>query len=328
MPPRLPSDDPHRPRYHFLPPANFMNDPNGLIQWQGRYHLFYQCNPEGPFPGPKHWGHAASADLVHWTDLPIALSPAPGGPDEDGCWSGYAVQHDGEVSVVYTGVRGPAQLPCVATSVDAQLVTWTKHPGNPVIAAPPPDQDILIFRDHAVWREDGTWYQLVGSGIDGAGGTALLYRSADLIEWEYLHPIHVGDKNRTEPIWTGLCWECPSFFALGDRQVLVVSVTDRPGGLLRCLPRRRLRRPSVHAPDRGNRRLRSILLRAAGLRRRRRSADHVRLAAGRAERTGATSRRLVGRDVVASCPVTVAGWWTQDGSGTRSADTSTPPSTV
>lgn len=224
--PRLPSDDPHRPRYHFLPPANFMNDPNGLIQWQGRYHLFYQYNPEGPFPGPKHWGHAISTDLVHWSDLPIALSPTPGGPDQDGCWSGYAIAHDGAVAVVYTGVRGSAQLPCVATSYDPDLVTWAKHAGNPVIAAPPPDLDTLIFRDHTVWKEDGTWYQLVGSGIAEVGGTALLYRSTDLIDWEFLHPICVGDKNRTDPIWTGLCWECPSFFALGNQHVLIVSVTD------------------------------------------------------------------------------------------------------
>jgi beta-fructofuranosidase len=209
-----------------LPPANFMNDPNGLIQWQGRYHLFYQYNPEGPFPGPKHWGHAVSTDLVHWDDLPIALSPTPDGPDEDGCWSGYAVQHDGAVTVVYTGVRGAAQLPCVATSRDPDLVTWTKHPGNPVIAAPPSDLDILIFRDHAVWQGNGAWFQLVGSGFADAGGTALLYRSTDLINWEYLHPLCAGDRNRTEQIWTGLCWECPSFVPLGDQHVLVMSVTD------------------------------------------------------------------------------------------------------
>jgi beta-fructofuranosidase len=73
--------DPHRPLFHFLPPANWLNDPNGLIQWQGQYHLFYQYNPNGPFHGTIHWGHAVSADLVTWRDLPIALAPTPGGPD-------------------------------------------------------------------------------------------------------------------------------------------------------------------------------------------------------------------------------------------------------
>ena len=64
--------DPHRPLYHFLPPANWLNDPNGVIQWKGQYHLFYQYNPNGPFHGTIHWGHAVSSDLVYWRDLPIA----------------------------------------------------------------------------------------------------------------------------------------------------------------------------------------------------------------------------------------------------------------
>src|ERR671916_3155974 len=80
--------DPQRPTYHYLPPANWLNDPNGVIQWNRAYHLFYQYNPHGPFHGTIHWGHASSRDLVHWVDLPIALAPTPGGPDEDGCWSG------------------------------------------------------------------------------------------------------------------------------------------------------------------------------------------------------------------------------------------------
>src|SRR4051812_11081423 len=87
--------DRHRPRYHFLPLANWMNDPNGLIQWQGEYHMFYQYNPLAATHGGIHWGHAISRDLVHWTHLPLALAPTPGGPDEDGCWSGCIVDDAG-----------------------------------------------------------------------------------------------------------------------------------------------------------------------------------------------------------------------------------------
>src|SRR5262252_8828914 len=87
--------NPHRPQYHFLPPANWMNDPNGLIQWRGRYHMFYQHNPLAARFGPMHWGHAVSDDLVHWRDLPIALAPTPGSPDADGCWSGCIVDDGG-----------------------------------------------------------------------------------------------------------------------------------------------------------------------------------------------------------------------------------------
>jgi beta-fructofuranosidase len=219
------SRDPHRPIYHFLPPSTWMNDPNGLIRWKGQYHLFYQYNPNGPFWGTMHWGHAVSPDLVHWTDLPVALAPTPGGPDADGCFSGCAVDDDGTPTLIYTGVRGDEQLPCIATSAD-DLLTWTKHPGNPVIPAPPPDPDITMFRDHSAWREGDTWYQVVGSGIRDRGGAALLYRSPDLRAWEYLHPLCVGDSGSREPVWTGTQWECPDFFPLDGAHALVVSVRD------------------------------------------------------------------------------------------------------
>jgi beta-fructofuranosidase len=217
--------DPHRPRYHFQPPSAWMNDPNGLIYWKERYHLFYQYVPNDPPWETKHWGHAVSTDLVHWLELPIALTPTQGGPDQDGCYSGCAINHDGVPTLMYTGVRGDRQLPCLATSSD-DLITWKKYPGNPVIAAPPLDLDLLAFRDHTVWKEGTLWYQLIGAGISGVGGTVLLYRSPNLVEWEYMHPLCIGDQKRSEPVWTGSMWECPDFFPLGDKSVLVVSVFD------------------------------------------------------------------------------------------------------
>ena len=82
-------DDPHRPQYHFLPPINWMNEPHAPLYWNGRYHIFYQFNPHGPYWGNIHWGHAVSEDLVHWTHLPIALAPEPGS-DSVGAWSGVS----------------------------------------------------------------------------------------------------------------------------------------------------------------------------------------------------------------------------------------------
>jgi beta-fructofuranosidase len=211
------ASDPHRPHYHFLPPANWMNDPNGLIQWRGQYHMFYQHNPAAARFGPIHWGHAVSDDLVRWRDLPIALSPTPGGPDADGCWSGCIVDDDGVPTMIYTGLRDSIQRPCLATSAD-DLLTWTKYSGNPVIATPPPEMDQVDFRDHSVWKEDDTWYQVIGSSVPGVGGAALLYRSPNLRDWEYVHPLCAGDKHAT-----GSMWECPDFFALGEKHVLVIS---------------------------------------------------------------------------------------------------------
>lgn len=220
--------DPHRPRYHFLPPYNWLNDPNGVIQIEGEYHLYYQYNPHGPLWGDIHWGHAVSRDLIRWEHLPVALAPTPGSYDERGCWSGCAVDNDGTPVIIYTGVRGEGhevQRICVATG-DADLRTLTKYPGNPVLPDLPPGLDLVQYRDPCVWREADGWYMLVGSGLVGVGGTALLYRSADLLSWDYLHPLCVGDVQRREPYWTGTMWECPDFFPLGDRHALTYSAWD------------------------------------------------------------------------------------------------------
>jgi beta-fructofuranosidase len=225
------ADDPHRPGFHFLPPANWMNDPNGLIQWQGKYHMFYQHNPVEATWGPMHWGHAVSEDMVHWTHLPIALAPTPDGPDKDGCWSGCAVDNDGVPTLMYTGVHPQCQL--IATSDDDLLRTWTKHRTNPVIPAPPKGMEVTGFRDPCTWREGDTWYTVIGSGVEGVGGAILLYRSPDLVHWEYMNPILIGDKTRVHPIRTGTMWECPTFIPLGDRHVLIISAMDGQDPALR-----------------------------------------------------------------------------------------------
>ncbi|GAC1548540.1 MAG: glycoside hydrolase family 32 protein [Herpetosiphon sp.] len=216
--------DPHRPTYHFLPEGNWMNDPNGLIQWKGRYHLFYQYNPNGPFHGTIHWGHAVSSDLVDWTHLPMALAPTPNSADQDGCYSGCAVDNNGVATFIYTGVRGTDQLACSATSTDDMLINWQKHQNNPIIKARPAGLDLVAYRDHSVWQENGTWYQVIGAGIKGVGGTALLYRSSDLVNWDYLHPVLIGDRSATNPVWTGEMWECPDLFPLEDIHILLMSV--------------------------------------------------------------------------------------------------------
>ena len=221
--------DSHRPVYHFLPPSNWMNDPNGVIQWQGKYHLFYQYNPNGPLWGDIHWGHAISPDLVHWEDLPLALAPTPGSPDEAGCFSGCAVDN-GLPTLIYTGTRGERneiQTQCLATSHD-DLLTWQKYDRNPILSAIPAESgQNSDFRDPFVWQEADGWYMVLGSRIKDVGGAVFLFRSANLTEWEYLHPLLVGDSHRS-----GAIWECPNFFQLDDRWVLIISshtgvTTDR-----------------------------------------------------------------------------------------------------
>ncbi len=213
------ASDLHRPRYHFLPPSNWMNDPNGVIQWKGLYHLFYQHNPTEPLWGNMHWGHAVSDDLIHWRDLPIALAPTPNGADESGCFSGCAVVN-GVPTLVYTataGTRNEVQTQVIATSED-DLLTWKKR-STPVIGDVPPEtSQTSDFRDPFVWKEGDTWYMVVGSRIKDVGGVVFLYHSADLVSWEYLSPLLVGDIKRN-----GVIWECPNFFKLGERWVLIIS---------------------------------------------------------------------------------------------------------
>jgi len=208
-----------RPGYHFLPLANWMNDPNGTIFWKGKYHVFYQHNPEGPFWGTMHWGHTVSEDLVHWKNLPLALSPTSSGPDNEGCWSGCAVINKGIPTIVYTGVRPEVQ--CIATSSD-DMVTWHKYSGNPVLGGPPEGLEVDGFRDPCVWNENDRWCMILGSGMRGVRGATLLYESRDLINWRYIHPLCIGDGNVT-----GDMWECPDFFPLNKKHVLLVSTLGR-----------------------------------------------------------------------------------------------------
>ncbi|MBE3577981.1 MAG: hypothetical protein IMX00_09875 [Limnochordales bacterium] len=123
----LPQIDVYRPRYHFTAPTGWINDPNGLIQWNGKYHLFYQYHPFAPRWGPMHWGHAVSDDLVRWQHLPIALRPEPVRVEGDmsGIFSGSAVDDNGVLTLIYTWFRDPRVHPgvppevqCVATSLD------------------------------------------------------------------------------------------------------------------------------------------------------------------------------------------------------------------
>jgi beta-fructofuranosidase len=202
-----------------------MNDPNGPIQWRGRYHLFYQHNPDVAVWGNLHWGHAVSDDLVRWRHMPIAL----GIPDDDlhrhGVWSGCCVaDDDGSAAILYS-THDPSTV-CLARSRDDDLRTWTRHADNPVIPALPgaagPND---IFRDPYCWREKGEWRMAVGAGLWESNGASLLFRSHDLRKWEYLGRLAEGPEEEGTTEWRGV-WECPLFWKFDDAYVLIVSSLD------------------------------------------------------------------------------------------------------
>jgi len=221
-----------------------MNDPNGPIFYKGRYHMFFQYNPNGAFWGSMHWAHATSPDMVFWQHEPVAVAPTAGGWDRDGVFSGSAVLDGGTPTIIYTGVlpRAPAteitlddgnhkwrEVQCLAISNDADLRTWQKA-AEPIIAHPPEHLAITGFRDPGVWREGNEWLLTLGSGIKGQGGTVLLYESRDLRHWTYRHPLIEGrgtGQPATNPVDNGEMWECPDFFPLGDRHVLLYSAMGK-----------------------------------------------------------------------------------------------------
>ena len=232
--------DADRPEFHFLPPRDWMNDPNGPIWWKGKYHLFYQLTPGSAVSGVKYWGHAVSTDMVRWQHQPIALSPTPGGADAGGCWSGSAVVLNGVPAFLYTAIQAPSspeqatihegktqlrETQMLAIAQDDELITWKKDPA-PVVPAPPPGMAVTGFRDPCPWREADGWYLAVGSGLHGGGGRVLLYRSKDLRHWDYLHPLAEGlpgDPAATNPVAAGDMWECPDFFEVDGHHCLLYS---------------------------------------------------------------------------------------------------------
>jgi len=236
--------DPLRPQYHLLPAHNWMNDPNGPIYYRGRYHMFHQYNPQAAVWGNMNWAHATSEDMIHWKHEGIALSPTPGGPDRDGVFSGSAVLDEGKPTVIYTAVAPPAtpyeatlrdgahtwrETQCLAVAQDDELRNWKKLP-EPVIAAPPAGLAVTGFRDPCLWREGKLWMLILGSGVAHRGGSILLYSSPDLRNWSYLHPLTDGttsDIKSANPVDSGEMWECPDFFPLGNKHVLLISTIGK-----------------------------------------------------------------------------------------------------
>lgn len=213
------SEGVHRQKYHFMAQTGWINDPNGLIFYKGKYHFFYQYNPYGSFWDYMHWGHAVSDDMLSWEYLPVALAPSEDYDNhpKGGCFSGSAVVHDDKLWLIYTGTaydgKGYVQTQNAAYSEDG--ITFKKYEGNPLIKAPegvPGD----LFRDPYVWKHGDSFYMVLGAGRNGMA-QALLYRSENLTKWEF---VNVLAQSRGE--W-GFMWECPSLFELDGKYVLSVS---------------------------------------------------------------------------------------------------------
>lgn len=208
--------------HHFEPQTGWMNDPNGLVYFRGQYHAFFQHFPYAPKWGPMHWGHAVSRDLIHWEELPIALRPDQEYENNGGCFSGSAIVKDDKLYLFYTSVgMRLGQTQSMAVSEDG--IHFTKYAGNPILRACPIDSGAPCgnrdFRDPKVTEINGHYYMVCGSGQDGIG-KVLLFRSDDLIHWEFVSILIEGCQY-------GTVIECPDFFFLDGQYVLMFSHMGR-----------------------------------------------------------------------------------------------------
>lgn len=206
-------------KWHFEPKKGWINDPNGLVFFKGRYHAFFQHNPFAAKWDTMHWGHAVSDDLIHWEELPIALFPDQPYENDVGCFSGSAIVHEDRLYLFYTSVSHEMkQTQSLAWSDDG--IHFEKYEGNPIIPLSP-SGDNTDFRDPKVTRINDRFYMVCGTGKDGRG-QVVLYSSEDLFHWTYENVLIEGAEY-------GPVIECPDFFPLGDRYVLLFSMmVDHP----------------------------------------------------------------------------------------------------
>lgn len=212
--------DEYRQTYHLMPPVGLLNDPNGWIQWNGTYHLFFQWNPFQPDHTHKFWGHYSSADLINWNEEKIALAPSEW-YEKDGCYSGSALEKDGKLALLYTGNvkdenNNRESYQCLAESTDG--VHFEKK--GPVVDTLP-EGYTAHFRDPKVWQEDGVYYFIIGAQTTALAGQALLYRSEDFETWSCVGPLAGSHVNELGSF--GYMWECPDLFQLDNTDVLIIS---------------------------------------------------------------------------------------------------------
>lgn len=221
--------DRFRPRFHLAPPAGWLNDPNGLCQYQGLYHAFFQYSPFDVEGGLKLWGHSTSRDMLHWEYQGAALYPDQ--PfDCHGVYSGCALTEDGRISFYYTGnVKLDGDFDYVTEGREANTILVESGDGFRfgrkqllMTNEDYPEDVTKHVRDPKVWKGNGIYYMIQGARRKDDVGEALLFASSDRIHWLL--------KNRIttkEPF--GFMWECPDYFEIDGKKILSASVQGLEG---------------------------------------------------------------------------------------------------
>jgi beta-fructofuranosidase len=220
--------DPAFPALHGRPARGWINDPNGCSYVDGRYHVFFQYNPDAPTHRAIRWGHMSSTDLARWRPEPIALVNRPGELDSFGCWSGCVVDDGGVPTAVYSAVADATahRSEVLLARSDRTMTHWTQ--GRKSVASTPDDPMITHVRDPFVFAAGGHRYAIQGAGHTAGAGRILVYGCDDLTAWTPLGALLTSDDEVAATVAPASIWECPNLVPLGDRWVLIVSLWRRP----------------------------------------------------------------------------------------------------
>lgn len=209
------------PALHIRPDHGWLNDPNGMVHHGGRWHVFFQHNPQRPVHERIAWGHVSSADLVGWDPHPVGFAPEPGGPDRAGCWSGVFLPWLDRPAMAYSGVVDDthASTVVVREALDDDLDTWTPPY---VVATTPPD--VTQMRDPFCFERAGRRFALLGARVGRATPAVLLFSCDDPRDWHYEGVWLTGENPVAATLPESDFWECPQLVELGGRSVLVLSL--------------------------------------------------------------------------------------------------------
>ena len=213
-----------KPAWHYRPEQNWINDPNGLVEYKGWYHMFYQYNPRGDQWGDIHWGHARSRDLLHWETLPVALTP-DAARGEVHCFSGGCCKDEtGQPHFFYTSIGAAEQgrgaydgaQQWFAEPADESLTTLRQTAEGALTADIHGAMKVFDWRDPCVLRHEGQYLMVLGGCVEKRG-CVLLYTSTDMRTWTYRHVLAQSDKA------DGVPWECPNLVPVDGKLVLLYS---------------------------------------------------------------------------------------------------------
>ncbi len=222
--------DPLRPLYHGMPGANWTNETNGMTYSDGKFHVFFQKNANGPYMARLHWGHLTSDDLFNWTEEPIAIAPG-NNYDIKGCWSGTVFTDEGitggKPSILYTGVDYVKAVIAQANPLNDELIFWEKSARNPIISSRPNGLSD-DFRDPYFFRAESGAYIIVGSSKDGVGTTTLHKYNSSSGTWSNDGSLFFTGANASS---AGTFWEMPTITKMGDKWLFTTTPQNTSVGV-------------------------------------------------------------------------------------------------